>query len=114
MGVARHSRVELASPRPACCPRRSRPTFPATLRKQGRRVKKRGWANGCRNSTQGSDFFSERIVEGRWIQPNDDLAIVVTYDTANKNNIRVGDLITLDLGVFLESAIGAWWAFISP
>ncbi|MDV7399703.1 ABC transporter permease, partial [Arthrospira platensis SPKY1] len=39
------------------------------------------------------------IVDGRWLQPEDDArVIVINQDTANQNDIAVGDVISLDLG----------------
>lgn len=100
-GRLRASRaLDLASAAPGVAAAQVELTFPATLRKQGQRAQEAGLGTNVAGLDPASDFFSERIVEGRWIQPNDDHAIVVTYDTANKNNIRVGDFITLDLGVF--------------
>jgi putative ABC transport system permease protein len=74
--------------------------FPATVRKLGQRTQEAGLGTNVAGFDPRGDFFSERVVEGRWLQPGDDLAVVVSYDTANKNNFRVGDVITLDLGVF--------------
>jgi len=47
----------------------------------------------------GSDFYSPLIVAGRWFAPNEGRAIVVNRDTAEKNNVHIGDVVTLDLGV---------------
>jgi len=39
------------------------------------------------------------IVDGRWLQPEDDArVIVINQDTADQNNIAVGDVVSLDLG----------------
>jgi putative ABC transport system permease protein len=38
------------------------------------------------------------IVEGRWLEAADNRAIVISQETAQKNGIRVGDTVTLDLG----------------
>lgn len=74
--------------------------FPATLRKQGARAQEAGLGSTATGVDPRGDFFSERMVQGRWLAPDDDLAVVVTYDTADKNNLRLGELITLDLGVY--------------
>lgn len=74
--------------------------FPATLRKQGARVQEAGLGTTVEGVDPRGNFFSERMVTGRWLAPDDEQAVVVTYDTANKNNFRVGELITLDLGVY--------------
>lgn len=74
--------------------------FPATIRKQGERINEAGLGVTVEGLDPASDFMTERIVAGRWVQPGDNLAVVVPYETANKNNLRLGDFITLDLGVF--------------
>jgi len=74
--------------------------FPATLRKQGARTQEAGLGSTVEGVDPRGDFFSERMVLGRWLAPDDELAVVVTYDTANKNNLRVGEFLTLDLGVY--------------
>jgi putative ABC transport system permease protein len=45
------------------------------------------------------------ITAGRWLQPGDDRQIVISAETANLNDIAVGDTITLDLG---ELGSAAW------
>jgi putative ABC transport system permease protein len=45
------------------------------------------------------------VVQGRWLQPGDERAIVISQDTADKNDIAVGDEVTLDLGDLGE---GTW------
>ena len=45
-----------------------------------------------------SDIFQPLIVAGRWLVPGDGHVIVITRDVAEKNNIQVGDIVTLDLG----------------
>ena len=46
----------------------------------------------------GSDFYREVVVAGRWLIPGDSRAIVLNQDTADKNDIIVGDTVTLDMG----------------
>jgi putative ABC transport system permease protein len=46
------------------------------------------------NSEMGHPF----IVAGRWLQPGDQQAIVINEETAEENDIAVGDTVTLDLG----------------
>lgn len=74
--------------------------FAATLRKQGARVQEAGLGTNIAGLDPASDFFQERLVSGRWLEPGDGLATVISYDTANKNNILVGEFITLDLGTY--------------
>ena len=44
-----------------------------------------------------SDFYHEVIVAGRWLIPDDGHAIVLNRETADKNNIHVGDTVTLEM-----------------
>ncbi len=51
------------------------------------------------------------VVEGRWLQPGDGRAIVISQKTAEKNGIAVGDRVTLDLGDMGEAVwevVGAY------
>ncbi len=47
----------------------------------------------------GSTGYRPIIVAGRWLEPGDEQAVVISQETAAKNKIAVGDTITLDLGV---------------
>lgn len=75
-------------------------TFPATIRKQGERMQEAGLGVNVNGLDPASDFMTERMVDGRWLKPGNDLEVVLPHETATKNNIRLGELITLDLGVF--------------
>ncbi len=51
------------------------------------------------------------VVEGRWLQPDDEQVIVISKATAEKNGIGVGDRVTLDLGDVGDSSwevVGAY------
>lgn len=74
--------------------------FPATLRKQGARTQEAGLGSTAVGADARGDFFTERIVTGRWLAPADEQVVVISHDTADKNNLRVGEFITLDLGVY--------------
>jgi len=52
-----------------------------------------------RGVPDGSDFFKPLIVAVRWLAPGDGRAVVLSRDAAEKNNIQIGDMVTLDLGV---------------
>jgi putative ABC transport system permease protein len=43
-------------------------------------------------------MYQPIIVAGRWLQPGDERVIVIYKDTADDNQIQVGDTVTLDLG----------------
>ncbi len=74
--------------------------FSATVLKQGARTQEAGLGSQVAGLDPRTDFFNERVLAGRWLQAQDELAVVMPYDTANKNNLRVGDFVTLDLGVY--------------
>ncbi len=74
--------------------------LPATLRKQGERVQEAGLGATVLGLPPASDFLTERLVEGRWLREGDYLSVVLPHETATRNNLHVGDTITLDLGVF--------------
>jgi putative ABC transport system permease protein len=47
----------------------------------------------------GTEMYTPIIVDGRWLEPSDDeQVIVISQETANKNNLSVGDQVILDLG----------------
>ncbi|HTP02496.1 MAG TPA: FtsX-like permease family protein [Anaerolineales bacterium] len=71
---------------------------PASIIKAGQLVKEAGIGTNVEGIPAESDFFKPLIVAGRWIQPSDGRALVITRDTGQKNDIRVGDMVTLDLG----------------
>lgn len=52
-----------------------------------------------------SHAYQPVITAGRWLQPGDGQEIVISENTAEKNNIAIGDTITLDLG---ELGAAAW------
>jgi putative ABC transport system permease protein len=70
----------------------------ASMFLEGELVKDAGIGTRIEGIPAGSDFFKPLIVAGRWIQPGDGKAIVITRDAATKNNIVLGDTVTLDLG----------------
>ncbi len=70
----------------------------ASMYVSGQLVKEAGIGTNLEGIPAESDFFKPLIVSGRWIVPGDGRAIVITRDVANKNNIKVGDMVTLDLG----------------
>jgi putative ABC transport system permease protein len=70
----------------------------ASMFRKGQLVKDAGIGTSIEGIPTGSDFFKPLIVAGRWIQPGDGKAIVITRDSAKKNNIQLGDTVTLDLG----------------
>jgi putative ABC transport system permease protein len=70
----------------------------ASMYVEGQLVKDAGIGTNVKGIPESSDFFKPLIVAGRWLAPDDGPAIVISQDTAKKNNVRVGDTVTLDLG----------------
>jgi putative ABC transport system permease protein len=66
--------------------------------KQGQRLKEAGSGTAMIGlPAQGSTFYRPLMIAGRWLQPGDGRLIVISKDTADDNNIRVGDTMTLNL-----------------
>ncbi len=71
----------------------------ASVLKEGQRLKEAGLGAELFGIPNGSDLFRpDLIVAGRWLEPEDGPAVVIRKDTAEDNNISVGDTIRLDLG----------------
>ena len=67
---------------------------------EGQLLKEAGLSTTIWGIPSGSDFFKPLIVAGRWLAPEDDRAVVIPRETAEKNNIQAGDMVNLDLGVW--------------
>ena len=71
----------------------------ASLLKEGQRLKEAGLGAQLIGIPNGSDLFRpDLLVAGRWLEPKDGPAIVIRKDTAEDNNINIGDTVILDLG----------------
>jgi len=70
----------------------------ANMYVEGQLVKEAGIGTNIKGIPENSDFFEPLIVAGRWFAPSDGTAVVISRDTAKKNNIHVGDTVTLNLG----------------
>ena len=70
----------------------------ASILTRGQLVKEAGLSTNVQGVPTDSDFYMPLIVAGRWLRPGDGRAAVVSYETAKNNNIRVGDVIILNLG----------------
>ncbi|MCL4296871.1 MAG: ABC transporter permease [Anaerolineae bacterium] len=76
----------------------------ASILKEGQRLKEAGLGAELFGLPNGSDMFRPPLlVGGRWLRPEDDRAIVIRKDTADENDISLGDTITLDLGELGDS-----------
>jgi putative ABC transport system permease protein len=70
----------------------------ANLFVKGQQVKDAGISTYIRGIPAGSDFYEPLIVAGRWLVSQDGRALVIPRQTAEDNKIKVGDVITLDIG----------------
>jgi len=57
-----------------------------------------GLGSLIRGVPSGSDFYEPLIVAGRWLTPEDGGAVVIPREMAEDNQIRVGDVVTIDIG----------------
>ncbi len=73
------------------------PAYSVSLLRDGQRAKEAGMGAALVGLPIGSDFYHEVIVAGRWLIPGDGHAIVLNRETADKNNIQVGDTVTLEM-----------------
>ena len=71
----------------------------ANLLVKGQLVKEAGLSTTLIGMPADSDFYAPLMISGRWFVPQDGRAIVIPRDTAEKNQITVGDTVTLDMGV---------------
>jgi putative ABC transport system permease protein len=70
----------------------------ASMYVSGQLVKEAGLGSRIEGIPAGSDFYKPLIVSGRWLLPGDGRAVVLTRDVAQKNKVKVGDSVILDLG----------------
>ncbi|MBN1371405.1 MAG: FtsX-like permease family protein [Anaerolineaceae bacterium] len=72
----------------------------ATLLRRGERLEdSAGLGTQLIGIPGASKMYRPVIIEGRWLGPQDTgKVIVLSQETANKNNLQVGDIVTLDLG----------------
>lgn len=73
-------------------------TQPASILKAGQRTKEAGVGARLTGVPAGSQMLRPLIVAGRWLQPGDERVIVMNEETAEDNNIKLGEVVTLDLG----------------
>jgi putative ABC transport system permease protein len=64
----------------------------------GQLAKEAGIGMDIEGTPSDSDFFKPLIVAGRWFVPGEGRVIVLNRESAKKNNVKIGDTITLDLG----------------
>ena len=72
-------------------------THSATILREGQRLKEAGLGAELVGIPAGSEMYQPLIVAGRWLQPGDGRVIAMGRETADDNNIQLGDTVTLDL-----------------
>lgn len=80
-------------------------TTPAAILKEGQRLKEAGVGAQVIGIPAGSDYYRPLMLAGRWFQPGDGRVIVISKDTADDNNLKVGDTVTLNM---FELGDGEW------
>ena len=75
----------------------------ASILKEGQRTKEAGFGAEIVGIPAGSQMFQPIIVEGRWLNAEDQRAVVINMDNAADNNIAIGEVITLDMGELGDS-----------
>ena len=78
-------------------------TQPASILNQGQRAQDAGLGASVVGVPEGSDIYRPLLVAGRWLQPGDGRVIVMNRETANDNGIKIGDIVTLDMGELGDS-----------
>ena len=73
----------------------------ANLFLEGQQVQDAGLSTSIRGIRAGSDIYEPLMVAGRWLSPQDTgRVLVIPRQTAEDYGINLGDIITLDLGVY--------------
>jgi putative ABC transport system permease protein len=70
---------------------------PASILKEGQRVKEAGFSTQLVGMPVNSAMFKPLLVAGRWLKPDDDRVVVMSQEMADDNQLRLGDTVTLDL-----------------
>jgi putative ABC transport system permease protein len=71
---------------------------PVSLLKAGQRTKEAGVGARLVGVPSGSNMYVPLIVAGRWLRPDDGRVVVLNEETAEENNIQLGEIVTLNLG----------------
>ncbi len=70
----------------------------ASILKEGQRARDAGLGAVLVGIPLDSDMYKPLMVGGRWLQPGDDRVVVMNKETADDNGLKLGDVLTLDLG----------------
>jgi len=72
--------------------------LPATILHGGQRKLDAGMGSQLQGVPVADPMIKPMVVEGRWLQPGDQRAIVMNAGTGEDEGIRIGDKVILDLG----------------
>ena len=70
----------------------------ASMYLSGELIKEAGIGTNLEGIPTESNFFKPLMVSGRWFAPGDQRVVVLPRESAEKNHIRIGDTVTLNLG----------------
>jgi putative ABC transport system permease protein len=70
----------------------------ASMYVSGQLIKEAGIGTNLEGIPAESNFFKPLMVSGRWFAPGDQRAVVLPRESAEKNRIRIGDTVILNLG----------------
>jgi putative ABC transport system permease protein len=71
---------------------------PATILREGQKLLDAGLGSQLYGVPVDDPMYTPLIVEGHWLQPGDGRVIVLNKSTADDEGVRLGDMVTLDLG----------------
>ncbi|HEX9116189.1 MAG TPA: FtsX-like permease family protein [Anaerolineae bacterium] len=71
---------------------------PVTILLNGQKAREAGLGTDLLGLPLAGAMYRPPVVAGRWLQPGDTRAAVISKEIADDNRIRLGDMITLDLG----------------
>lgn len=89
--------------------------IPASILQQGQKKLDAGLGAQLQGIPLEDPMYHPLIVEGRWFEPADDRVVVMNKQTADDTHIRLGDMISLDLGVYGQDewkVIGLYRVFL--
>jgi putative ABC transport system permease protein len=88
--------------------------IPVTILREGQKTLDAGTGSQIKGVPLDDPMYAPLIVEGRWLRPGDGRVVVMAQDTAQDENIKVGDMVTLDMGNLGEhdwKVVGLYHAF---
>ena len=88
---------------------------PVTILHGGQKAKDAGLGSQLQGVPLDDSMYTPFIISGRWLQPGDDHAIVMQRETAEDENIHIGDVVRLDMGEYGSQewqVVGLYQAFL--